>query len=197
GYDKIPAYWKMGLKEAENIDFKYTTMSLSHVYEIGLRHALQNIERNGGKIRNDNITINVQQPATVKFEKSFEGVYPVAKIPVTWNSSKDEISFAFEGTGFVLKGEAAKWGSESNYVFNTELFVDGKLVESPKLPASYTTRRYELCWKYDLAKGKHTVRLKISNPSKDEAINASEAIIYSDQIINGIKTNEEAAKKIF
>ena len=28
GYDKIPAYWKMGLKEAENIDFKYTTMSL-------------------------------------------------------------------------------------------------------------------------------------------------------------------------
>ena len=28
GYDKIPAYWKMGLKEAEDIDFKYTTMSL-------------------------------------------------------------------------------------------------------------------------------------------------------------------------
>ena len=29
GYDKIPAYWKMGLKEAEDIDFKYTTMSLA------------------------------------------------------------------------------------------------------------------------------------------------------------------------
>jgi hypothetical protein len=196
GYNKIPAYWKMGLKEAEGIDFKYTTMSLANVYEIGFKHALQNIERNGGKINGDNVTIKVQQPATVKFEKSFEGVYPIAKIPVKWSANKDEISFEFEGTGFVLKGETAKWASESNYVFNTELYVDDKLIESPKLPASYTTRRYELCWKYDLPKGKHSVRLKILNSSKDEEINSSEAIIYSDQLINGIKANEEAAKKI-
>src|SRR5215467_10195448 len=131
GYDKIPAYWKMGLKEAENINFKYTTMSLSGVYEIGFKHALQNIERNGGKINGDNIMIKLQQPATVKFEKSFEGVYPVVKIPVTWSANKDEISFDFEGTGFVMKGETARWGSESSYVFNTELYVDDKLVESP------------------------------------------------------------------
>jgi hypothetical protein len=197
GYDKIPAYWKMGLKEAESIDFKYTTMSLEAVYEIGFKHALQNIERNGGKVRGDNIAIKVQQPATVKFEKSFEGVYPVAKIPVTWSANKNEISFDFEGTGFVIKGETARWGSGSSYVFNTELYVDDKLIESPKLPASYTTRRYELCWKYDLSEGKHTVKLKILNPSKDEEFNSSEAIIYSDQLINGIKVNEEAAKRNF
>ncbi len=189
GYDKIPAYWKMGLKEAEGIDFKYTTMSLAAVYEIGFKHALQNIERNGGKINGDNITIKLQQPSTVKFEKSFDGVYPVAKIPITWSASKDEISFDFEGTGFVIKGETARWGSGSSYVFNTELYVDDKLVESPKLPASYTTRRYELCWKYDLPKGKHTVRLKILNPSKDEEFNSSEAIIYSDRLIDGMKAN--------
>ncbi|MGZ8516130.1 MAG: ADP-ribosylglycohydrolase family protein, partial [Chitinophagaceae bacterium] len=47
GYDKIPAYWKMGLKEAESIDFKYTTMSLDDVYEIGFNHALATIQRNG------------------------------------------------------------------------------------------------------------------------------------------------------
>ena len=157
GYDKIPAYWKMGLKDAEGIDFKYTTMSLAAVYEIGFKHALQNIERNGGKINGQNLTIMVQQPAAVKFEKSFQGVYPIAKIPVVWSDKKDEISFDFEGTGFVIKGETARWGSESSYVFNTELYVDNNLVESPKLPASYTTRRYELCWKYDLPKGKHTV----------------------------------------
>ncbi|RYF60521.1 MAG: ADP-ribosylglycohydrolase family protein, partial [Cytophagaceae bacterium] len=29
GYSKIPAYWKQGLREAEDIDFKYTTMSLN------------------------------------------------------------------------------------------------------------------------------------------------------------------------
>ena len=63
----------MGLKEAEGIDFKYTTMSLNAVYEIGFKHALQNIERNGGKINGDNVAIKIQQPADVKFEKSFEG----------------------------------------------------------------------------------------------------------------------------
>jgi hypothetical protein len=156
---------------------------------------LQNIERNGGKINGDNVTIKVQQPATVKFEKSFEGIYPIAKIPVKWNDNKDEISFDFEGTGFVLRGETARWGSESSYVFNTELYVDGKLVESPQLPASYTTRRYELCWKYDLPKGKHSVKLKILNPSKEEEFNASEAIIYSDHLANGIKTNEDVTNK--
>jgi len=197
GYDKIPAYWKMGLKEAEGIDFKYTTMSLAAVYEIGFKHALLNIERNGGKVNGEKVMIKVQQPSTVKFEKSFEGVYPVAKIPVTWSANKDAISFEFEGTGFVIKGETAQWGSVSSYVFNTELYVDDKLVESPKLPASYTTRRYELCWKYDLPKGKHIVKLKILNPSKDEEFNSSEAIIYSDQLIDGIKVNQEAAKKSF
>ena len=38
GYEKIPAYWKMGLKEAKLIDFKYTTMSLDDVYATGLKH---------------------------------------------------------------------------------------------------------------------------------------------------------------
>ncbi|HZJ61657.1 MAG TPA: ADP-ribosylglycohydrolase family protein [Chitinophagaceae bacterium] len=197
GYDKIPAYWKMGLKDAEGIDFKYTTMSLAAVYEIGFKHALQNIERNGGKINGQNLTIMVQQPVAVKFEKSFQGVYPIAKIPVVWSDKKDELSFDFEGTGFVIKGETARWGSESSYVFNTELYVDNNLVESPKLPASYTTRRYELCWKYDLPKGKHTVKLKILNPSKEEEFNSSEALIYSDKLIDGIKANEAAARKSF
>jgi hypothetical protein len=195
GYDKIPPYWKMGLKDAESIDFKYTTMSLNDVYEIGFKHALQNIEKNGGEVSGDAVSIKEQQPATVRFEKSFEGVYPIAKIPVKWNAGKDEISFEFEGTGFVLKGESAKWGSESNYVFNTELYVDDKLIESPQLPASYTTRRYELCWKYDLPKGKHVVKLKILNPSEDEEVTSSEAIIYSDHLIDGIQANENAARK--
>ena len=45
GYNKIPAYWKRGLQQAEDIDFKYTTMSLHNVYEISYKHALQNIEK--------------------------------------------------------------------------------------------------------------------------------------------------------
>ena len=193
GYDKIPAYWKMGLKEAENIDFKYTTMSLNKVYEVGMKHALQTITRNGGAVTNDNVTIKIQQPKAVAFEQSFTGIYPVAKIPVKWNDAKDEISFDFEGTGFVIKGETADWGSNTDFVFNTELYVDGYKIESPQLPASYTTRRYELCWKYDLAKAKHAVKLKILNPSKEYKFRAGDAIIYSDKAVNGIMANIEKA----
>ena len=196
GYDKIPAYWKMGLKEAEKIDFKYTTMSLETVYAVGLKHALLNIERNGGKIKGDSIIIKAQQPAAVKFEKSFDGMYPIAKIPVEWSTSKEEASFEFEGTGFVLKGETAQWASTSDFVFHTQVYVDGKLIESPELPASYTTRRYELCWKYDLPKGKHRVEIKILNPSKEYAFKISEAIIYTDKMVKGLLANEKASRQL-
>ena len=194
GYNKIPAYWKQGLKESEDIDFKYTTMSLNNVYQIGFKHALENIKRNGGKVEGDNIIIKTQTPTTVKFEKSFDGLYPVAKIPVQWNDKKDEISFNYEGTGFVIRGETAEWNSNSDFVFHTELYVDGKLIEKPELPANYTTRRYELCWNYDLPKGKHEVKLKILNPSTEHNINNVSAIYYTDKPIDGMKENEDAAK---
>ncbi|MBK6978095.1 MAG: ADP-ribosylglycohydrolase family protein [Cytophagaceae bacterium] len=112
GYSKIPEYWKLGLKEIEDIDFKYTTISLNDVYEIGFKHALQNIERNGGKISGEKVTIALQAPVPVKMEKSFSGIYPIDKIYAS-SSLKDEYSFDFEGTGFVIKGEPAKWASES------------------------------------------------------------------------------------
>ena len=194
GYDKIPAYWKQGLKEIEDIDFKYTTMSLNNVYDIGFDHALKNIERNDGTVNNDNVTIKLQQPVAVKFEKSFEGVYPAAKIPVDVSEDKKIISFSFEGTGFVIRGETAKGDSPSDFVFHTELFVDGKLIEKPELPVSFTARRYELCWNYDLPKGKHTVQLRILNSANDESVDASEAIIYSDAPVKGLKTNETVSQ---
>ncbi len=189
GYDKIPVYWKMGLKEAETIDFKYTTMSLEEVYEIGLNHALKTIEKNGGSINGENIIIKTQKPLAVRFEKSFTGLYPVEKMQVKW-SPANELFFDFEGTGFVIRGEAARWGSQSTYIFNAELFIDDQLEETIKLPASYTTRRYELAWKYGLTKGKHKVRLKILNPVDGQNIQLRDVIIYSDKVVNGISANE-------
>jgi hypothetical protein len=194
GYNKIPAYWQQGLKESEDIDFKYTTMSLNDVYNISFKHALENIKRNGGSADGDNIIIKKQQPVVVKFEKSFEGLYPVAKIPVEWNDKKDELSFNYEGTGFVVRGETAAWSSSSDFAFHTELYVDGKLIEKPELPASYTTRRYEVCWNYELPKGKHTVQLKILNSSTEHQIANVEGIYYSNEPIDGMKQNEAAAK---
>lgn len=193
GYDKIPAYWKLGLKEAEDLDFKYTTMSLNDVYGIGLRHALQNIERNGGTVSADAVDLAVQQPQPVRLEQGFEGMYPVKKLPVAWASEKDAVSFDFEGTGFVIRGDASQWASTSDYVFQTELYVDGKKRETPLLPVAFTTRRYDMAWAYGLPKGKHSVQLKIRNPSTEHKLNIWEAIVFSDKPVNGLKANDVAA----
>ena len=166
-------------------------MSLNDVYEVGLRHAIANIKANGGKEDGAGVTIPVQAPMAVKFEKSFDGHYPTAKIPLTWSDAKDEISIEFEGIGFVIRGDASRWDNFGEYVFNTELYVDGKLVEKPVLPVNFTRRRYELAWKYQLPKGKHTVKLKILNPSKENEVKGWDAIVYGDRPVDGLNANRK------
>lgn len=191
GYKKIPAYWKNSLNEAEDIDFKYTTISLHDVYDIGYKHALENIRRNDGSVDGDAVAINAQTPAAVKFEKSFEGLYPAERIPVKWSDDKNSISFNYTGTGFALQGQSADWDSNTDYVFHTELYVDDKLVEKPELPVNFQKRRYELCWKYDLSQGKHNVQLKILNLSDSFHINYTEAIYYTDKPFKSAEGNTE------
>jgi len=193
GYDQIPAFWKAGLSDIEDLNFKYTTISLNAVYKLSYKHALEIIKRNGGIVRDGQVTLPVQSPATVEFEKSFPNLYPIAKIPVKVSAGKDEISFEFTGTGFVLLGDASAWGSTSDYVFNTELYIDRQLTETCQLPVNFTRRRNELSWKYQLQKEKHSVILKILNPSKDYPVKIGEAIIYSDSTINGAESNMVAA----
>jgi hypothetical protein len=183
GYKNIPAYWKMGLKEAEDINFKYTDISLNKVYDISFKHALENIKRNGGKIDGDNITIQVQQPNTVKFEQGFAGLFPIEKKEFSNNNIK-EISFDFEGTGFVLRGEAVKKNNaDADYIFDASISIDGKQTENVKWPTNFTTRRHDLCWKYLLPKGKHTVSVKVLNPNDNYEVHSSDYIIYSDKAV--------------
>ena len=164
----------------EDIDFKYTTISLNKVYSIGFKHALENVERNGGKVQGDKVIIPIQKPATVKFEQSFTGLYPIDKID--FNKDVIDTSFSFEGTGFILRGAAFKKNEkQADYVFEAELFIDGIKVETAKLPTNYTIRRNELFWKYPLPKGKHTVQVKVLNPDDNYYIHCDDYIIYSDK----------------
>ena len=192
GYEKIPGYWKMGLKEAEDINFKYTTMSLNNVYEIGVKHALQNILANGGKVTGDKILIKAQLPKAVKFEKSFDGLYPVAKSAITFNEDKTAINFEFTGTGFAASGATAAWGSNTDAVTNADVYIDGQLTETAALPLSFTTRRHELCWNYNLTRGQHKVNIQFKQPIKNE-ITPLHVIVYDNKPGAGIKANSMAS----
>ena len=181
GYNKIPAYWKMGLKEVENMDFKYTTMSLNKVYDISYKHAIETIKRNSGTVNGNNVTIRVQRPQTVRMEKAFENMVPVAKVDYT-TAITGEQQFEFEGTGFILRGRALK--KERNLpekVLTAAVYVDGKEEGVFSFPTDFTTRRLEICWKYQLPKGKHTVKLVAKNIPDGYELRPMEYLVYSDQ----------------
>jgi hypothetical protein len=187
GYDNIPLYWKQGLAEIENIDFKFTTLSLNKIYEIGLKHALKNIQMHGGKIDGEKINIPQENVKTVAYEKSFDGHYPLVKIELNKNLKKkgDELSFEFEGIGYVVRGETAKWaqtGDQHSFVFEIEVYLDGNLLEKADLPVNYDLRRHDLlAYKYSLPKGKHTVTIKLLNEKDGEEIKVRDAIVYDNK----------------
>jgi hypothetical protein len=181
GYNNIPAYWKMGLKEAERLDFKYTTLSLNKVYDISYRHALEMIRRNGGRVSDNAVTIPVQSPHPVKLEQSFQGLRPIDKRNCYQENVK-ELSFEFEGSGFVLRGESRrKDAALPDTSILMDVYIDGGKAATVPLPTSFRTRRYELCWKYPLEEKKHQVRVEVRSPSDSYEIRTWDYLVYSSK----------------
>jgi len=182
GYNKIPAYWKMGLKEIEGMDFKYTHTSLNKVYELSYQQALENIKQNGGNVLADRITIKKQVPKAVRWEQSFAGMHPYER---KWMGKElaAEYEFEFNGNGFVINGELKpKTGTVHDEgvakIANVEMYIDGIKVETIALPISFTTRRHEIAWKYQLESKKHTVKFKLVNPDSESVCFLSDVILY-------------------
>ncbi|MET6996000.1 ADP-ribosylglycohydrolase family protein [Chitinophaga defluvii] len=178
GYDHIPAYWKMGLQEAEDIDFKYTTLSLNKVYDISFQLALDMIRKYGGKVGENEVQIATQRPKPVKYEKSFPGMYPTDRVDL-WRDVKDTASLRFKGTGFVWRGttKAVKAGTP-DHVFLVDVYIDGKKTETVKLPTNITTRRRDFCWKYQMPDTAHEVKIVVNNPNPDYELLSLSYVVY-------------------
>ena len=177
GYKNIPEFWKQGLKEVEPIDFKYTTISLNDAYKLSFKHACEVIRRNGGKLTDDGVIIKVQKPKTVPFEAAFVGHYPSKQINLN-KPLDDEITFEFDGIGFAITGMDNS-PAPREYVFKAEMYIDNKLVETVRLPADFTKRRFTPFYKYQLKDGRHQVRLKLLNPCKKGNLFLGKVIVYS------------------
>lgn len=182
GYNKIPAYWKQGLKDIEDMNFKYTQTSLNKVYDLSYKHALEMIKQNGGSVTGKEAVIKVQNPLAVRLEKSFENMYPIATIDLNRNIEK-EVEFEFEGTGFVLLGNAIKATKKmADKDLEATLYIDGKETETAKFPTSFVTRRLELFWRYQLPKGKHKVKVVTGNIPEGYYLRSISTLIYSDAL---------------
>ncbi|MFT3827655.1 MAG: ADP-ribosylglycohydrolase family protein [Chitinophagaceae bacterium] len=183
GYDKIPAYWKQGLNEIEDMNFSYTTLSLNGVYAASYKHALDMIRKNGGSETETDVVIRVQEPLTVRYEKSFDKIYPIQKNSLRNKGEANGLTFDFEGTGFSLLGAASKKQRDGgdDYTFEADLFIDGQLVETAKFPTNFKTRRHELFWKLNMPRGKHTVKITVKNPDSKFDLRATDYIVYDNQ----------------
>ncbi len=202
GYSKIPAFWLTPLQEIESLNFENTTMSLSKAYELSYKHALTTIQKAGGSITGDSITIPYQVSVPVAFEQNFEKTHPVFRDRFD-RSFTQELSYDFVGNGYIFYGNLVKnskidkdyidriskrVGSEmfglaepnDTYVAELEVYIDGKLDEKVKMPMKNSSRRLEPHWKYQLTEGNHNVTLKWVNPDKEYEIRINDIVVYSE-----------------
>jgi hypothetical protein len=188
GYDAIPAHWKQGLAEVEPIDFANTSISLNDAYKLSFKHALEMIERGGGSIDDNTVTIAVQKPVTTPLEQSFVNHYPVEKRPLSIPNVMTAVltdtittfTTDFEGVGFVLTGKAEKLGKE-DVVLKARVLVDGKEMETTTWPTDMITRRIHLTWKFELPQGKHKVEVQLLNPTDKAMVNLHSLVVYADK----------------
>jgi hypothetical protein len=179
GYSKIPPFWKQGLADVEPIAFEFAGLSLNDVYDLSYKHALDLIRRNSGEVASDHVVLAVQPIEPVKVEQNFEGHFPIAEIPLRRRLS-DETTFSFEGIGFAVQGSARSEAGKDR-VMTVDVAIDDRLTETVDLPTNFTARRFTPFWQYGLPEGKHTVRMKVRNPSPDASVSMERAIVYGSK----------------
>jgi hypothetical protein len=179
GYSKIPAFWMQGLSAIEAKPFPYAGLSLHDAYALSLKHAQAQIVRDGGAVHADRVEIATQPIAAVKVEQNFEGHFPVAE-QVLRRRVTDELSFTFDGVGFVVQG-SARVEPAADVVVVAEVSVDGQAAEVVELPTSHAKRRFAPFWRYNLAPGPHTVRVKMRPLPPGASLFLERVIVYGPQ----------------
>ena len=180
GWKGIPEYWKKAVEEVEDLNFSYTDISLNKATEYSFGQALQVIARNGGKVSGDLVTIPVQKPSAVRYEKSFAGQWPVERVNVKKTVTElDKIDF--NGSGIVVKYHFYK---DPGYVehaceASVEVYLDGNLSAVMHNPVTGNGASAELYWKYNLPEGKHTVNFKFLNKEDKMNIVIDNYLVYS------------------
>jgi hypothetical protein len=192
GYDAIEDKWLAAIDPIADIDFQYTTISLNDVYEMGFDQALQVIEKYGGKVEEDMVTIKYESPVAVPLEVAFPDVYPyrvTRAAPPEGNRRRsnmltaitdgEPLEIPFTGIGLVIKGGIGR-GPENDYVGELEVSIDGVVDRVVKLPVDYRTRTAELYWNVQIPAGDHVASVKWLNPAEGSRIGITGYIEFTN-----------------
>ena len=180
GYSNIPEKWMPNLREVESRNFAYMNMSLNDTYSKVFNLALQMIERYGGSVGEEDVTIKVQEPTSVRLEQGFEGMFPkllTSGIQYLGTDDAGQNSFKFQGCGIVIYGNISC--SNTSYEAQLEVTVDGEVDRVMPLCSDFNKRTADaIYWNYDLEDGAHEVSFRLLNPRTGANIKADRVIYY-------------------
>jgi hypothetical protein len=183
GYRNIPAFWKPAIEKVLDVKFPYSELTLNNVIDLSFKHALRLISENYGGVDYQNIRIAVQEPKMLRLEQSFEGLYPVKELLVRKDILDESINIDFEGTGIVVTGNVKSQCNvaQSDFVALLDVFIDNEKIEQVRMPFDFTTRKYDIFYKYALPKNKHHLEIKWINQDSAFRIYFKSYVVYSDQ----------------
>ncbi len=195
GYNAIPEYWGKGLKQIEDLDFKYTSTSLNKVYDISYRQALEMITKNGGLVEEYEVKIKKETPAVAPLEQNWPGYQLKESVEISKRITAgdvQEFEIEFDGIGVVLKGHVGNLSSETyalinddetlnGYKLTVEFYLDGSLSKTMDLPLYFIERAHELYFKYEIPAGQHVLKLKVLNPHDKVFLQVDDLITYQKE----------------
>ncbi len=217
GLSGIPDKWKSGLESIADSKIIFTDYSFNSAVENTLKYAKQLIQKNDGIVTDEEVKVRIQEPVAPPLEVAFPNVVPDYKVSVfegeewSWkgdwkvlegkqrgtdkavalakysNEPGAEVSFTFNGTGVVIRGDWKKDGGKA------DVYIDGKLhrtIDTYYFWADEEKRNMFLWHILNLEPGNHTVRLIVTDQKKPEATGAGIYLRGATVFKTGVKKNE-------
>ena len=178
GYERIPLEWRSGIPAVADRTFDYTTYSFNDITRSTVARAIALVERAGGRVNGDRITIPRQSPQPPPLEQWDPGV-PDQVIETTaaawqftgtWTERRGRrhdpvartasdpgatATVTFTGGGLLLAGPHGQDGGRA------DVFLDGqKVAEIDNWIVERTTDN-DLLYLPDLSPGPHTLRVVV------------------------------------
>lgn len=211
GLSGLPAEYQSAVKVIGDSLFVNTDYSFNKAVDKTMEYAQKLAVQNGGESTSKELKIKLQQPIPMSFESAFPKLVFEKKVSVfdskgwkmkgSWadygkksgkfsETSGNEISFTFEGTGVSIVGNWVKDGGKA------DVYVDGQLKRTIDCYFDFAKQEH---WNMDLfhvtnlQEGKHTVKLVVKGEKRPESegtgVFVSEAVVFktSKKVSDGFK----------
>jgi ADP-ribosylglycohydrolase len=177
GYSRIPDVWKAGIPGIQDERFSYTDFSFRTIVESTMKRAIALVERHGGRLQGEILTVNTQQVIPAKLEVWDDYGTPVERVPIgnarwtrggPWVDDRVTVtsharvrgafaSIEFDGTGAVLVGTYLQTGGRA------DVFLDGFLDRTvDTYVEEVEPKTSETIWHhFGLKPGRHALRLVV------------------------------------